>query len=133
MWDKINSHICLMLSAYKSFHQMVNMATKETIYYKNLTKLEILNLQKNDINIPRTHTGIKPVLNTLQAEHSNKSVSWEPEGLFKPFNEYCLPKLSGIAMQLVAIGLAAYSQVTNQQRSIKSFFFVCDWAGSASE
>jgi len=32
MSDKLNSHICLMLSVYKSFHQMVSMAGKEIIY-----------------------------------------------------------------------------------------------------
>jgi len=33
MSDKINSHICLMLSVYKIFIKCSNMAAKETIYY----------------------------------------------------------------------------------------------------
>jgi len=32
--DKINSHICLMLSVYKSFQQTVKYGHKETICYK---------------------------------------------------------------------------------------------------
>jgi len=31
MSGKVNSHICLMLSVYESFHHMVNMAGKEII------------------------------------------------------------------------------------------------------
>jgi len=34
MSGKINSHICLMLSVYKRFHQTVKYARKEIIYYK---------------------------------------------------------------------------------------------------
>jgi len=34
MSDKIDSHICLMLSAYKSFHQTVKYDRQKAIYYK---------------------------------------------------------------------------------------------------
>jgi len=34
MSGKINSHICLMLSVYKCFHERLNMNGIEIIYYK---------------------------------------------------------------------------------------------------
>jgi len=36
MSDKINSHIYWMLSVYKIFIKWSDMATKETVYYKQL-------------------------------------------------------------------------------------------------
>jgi len=41
MSDKINSHICLMLSVYNSFRQMVKYGHQRNNIFQNLTGLEI--------------------------------------------------------------------------------------------
>jgi len=41
MSDKINSHICIMLSVYKSFHQTVNYGRQRNHILQDLTGLEI--------------------------------------------------------------------------------------------
>ena len=41
MSDKINSHICLMLSVYKSFHQTVKYGHQRKQILQDLTGLEI--------------------------------------------------------------------------------------------
>ena len=41
MSDKINSHICLMLSVYKSFHQTVKYRRRRNHILQDLTGLEI--------------------------------------------------------------------------------------------
>ena len=40
MSDKINSHICLMLSVYKSFHEMVKYGCQRNQILQDLTGLE---------------------------------------------------------------------------------------------
>jgi len=41
MSDKINSHICLMLNVYKSFHQMVKYGQQRNHILQGLVGLEI--------------------------------------------------------------------------------------------
>jgi len=41
MSDKIKSHICLMLSVYKSFHQTVKYVRQRNELLQDLTVLEI--------------------------------------------------------------------------------------------
>jgi len=41
MSDKINSHICLMLSVYKSFHQIVKYGCQRNHILQDLIELEI--------------------------------------------------------------------------------------------
>jgi len=41
MSDKINSHICLMLSVYKRFHQMVKYGWQRNHILQDLTGHEI--------------------------------------------------------------------------------------------
>ena len=41
MWGKINSHICLMLSVYKTFHQMVKYGRQKNQLLQDLTELDI--------------------------------------------------------------------------------------------
>jgi len=40
MSDKINSHICLMLSAYKHFHQTVKYGCQRNHVLQDWTRLE---------------------------------------------------------------------------------------------
>jgi len=41
MWGKINSHICLTLSVYKTFHQMVKYGHQKNQLLQDLTELDI--------------------------------------------------------------------------------------------
>ena len=55
MSAKINSHICLMLSVYKSFHQTVKYGRKRNLILQDLTGLEI--------QIYEPKTSLKPIFN----------------------------------------------------------------------
>jgi len=59
MSDKINSHICLMLSVYKSFHQTVKYGWQRNHILQDLTGPEILIYMKASKTKNRCETGLQ--------------------------------------------------------------------------
>ena len=59
MSDKVNSHICLLLCVYKSFHQTVKYCSQRNQILQDLTGLET----KISMKASKTRTGFKPLFN----------------------------------------------------------------------
>jgi len=77
MLGKINSHICLMLSAYESFHQTVKYGRQRIL--KDLTGLETLISMKASKTKNRYPTGFQQPKSGLQKNGINipsPNISW---------------------------------------------------------
>ena len=68
MSDKINSHICLMLSVYESFHQIWPHGRQRNYIVQDLTGLEILIYMNASKSTYRFQTGFQQPKSGLQKE-----------------------------------------------------------------
>ena len=80
MSEKINSHICLMLSVYKSFHQMVKYGRQRNHILQDLTELEIsISLKASKNENPFSTTKNRFAKETgIDIPNINQSQSFEP-------------------------------------------------------
>jgi len=84
MSGKINWHICLILSVYKSFQKRSNMAGKEAIHYKIQLGLKYKCLWRR----VKPKTGFKPVLNNQKLVWNNRKLVCQKKPVLTSLDEW---------------------------------------------